>query len=85
VKLCFVFQVLTYHIIVSDTLICIFSYVSFGSLHYSPDLKKPHKLTGGLESWSGFYQSIRPTQMGLSLNVGETSTISSSFFNGIFF
>ncbi|GKD43537.1 protein argonaute 1, partial [Tanacetum coccineum] len=28
----------------------------------------------GQESWRGFYQSIRPTQMGLSLNIGMPST-----------
>lgn len=28
----------------------------------------------GVESWRGFYQSIRPTQMGLSLNVGNVVT-----------
>lgn len=26
-------------------------------------------LTGGLEYWKGYYQSLRPTQMGLSLNI----------------
>jgi hypothetical protein len=75
-----------YHIIVSYILICMFSYASFGRLLYSPDLRKPHSLSGGLESWHGFYQSIRPTQMGLSLNVGESSTVSSFVFvNTIFF
>ncbi|MCI03683.1 protein argonaute PNH1-like, partial [Trifolium medium] len=49
-------------------------YVSFGRLLYSPDLRKPHNLSGGLESWHGFYQSIRPTQMGLSLNVDLSSS-----------
>ncbi|GKB74226.1 protein argonaute 1A [Tanacetum coccineum] len=29
----------------------------------------------GLESWRGFYQSIRPTQMGLSLNIDMPSTL----------
>ncbi|WJX90207.1 Protein argonaute PNH1 [Trifolium repens] len=50
------------------------SYVSFGRLLYSPDLRKPYSLSGGLESWHGFYQSIRPTQMGLSLNVDLSSS-----------
>lgn len=27
-------------------------------------------LTGGLEYWRGYYQSLRPTQMGLALNIG---------------
>ena len=52
-----------------------FSFVSIGRFLYSPDLRKPQQLGGGLESWRGFYQSIRPTQMGLSLNIGESSTI----------
>lgn len=50
--------------------ICISSYVSIGRFLYSPDVRKPQQLGGGLESWRGFYQSIRPTQMGLSLNIG---------------
>ncbi|KAL2340457.1 hypothetical protein Fmac_008397 [Flemingia macrophylla] len=45
------------------------SYVSIGRFLYSPDVRKPQQLGGGLESWRGFYQSIRPTQMGLSLNI----------------
>ncbi|XP_045829694.1 protein argonaute PNH1-like [Trifolium pratense] len=50
------------------------SYVSFGRLLYSPDLRKSHNLSGGLELWHGFYQSIKPTQMGLSLNVDLSSS-----------
>jgi len=46
------------------------SYISIGRNFYSPDLRKPQPLGGGIESWRGFYQSIRPTQMGLSLNIG---------------
>ena len=37
---------------------------------YSPDIGRKQSLGDGLESWRGFYQSIRPTQMGLSLNIG---------------
>lgn len=51
-------------------LIMLLSYISIGRNFYSPDLRKPHQLGGGIESWRGFYQSIRPTQMGLSLNIG---------------
>ncbi|KAG1335528.1 hypothetical protein COCNU_03G016470 [Cocos nucifera] len=36
--------------------------------------RKPHRLGDGLQSWCGFYQSIRPTQMGLSLNIDMSST-----------
>ncbi|KAF5445751.1 hypothetical protein F2P56_034778 [Juglans regia] len=46
-------------------------YVSVGRFLYSPDIKKLQQLGGGLESWRGFYQSIRPTQMGLSLNIAN--------------
>ncbi|RYR75816.1 hypothetical protein Ahy_A01g000394 isoform D [Arachis hypogaea] len=49
------------------------SYVSIGRFLYSPDFRKPQQLGGGLESWRGFYQSIRPTQMGLSLNIDMSS------------
>ncbi|XP_048228381.1 protein argonaute PNH1 isoform X2 [Ricinus communis] len=49
-------------------------YVSIGRSFYSPDIKKPQQLEGGLESWRGFYQSIRPTQMGLSLNIDMSAT-----------
>ncbi|XP_057951537.1 protein argonaute 1 [Malania oleifera] len=41
---------------------------------YSPDLGRRQPLGEGLESWRGFYQSIRPTQMGLSLNIDMSST-----------
>ncbi|KAL2555325.1 Protein argonaute 1 [Forsythia ovata] len=41
---------------------------------YSPDLGRKEPLGEGLESWRGFYQSIRPTQMGLSLNIDMSST-----------
>ncbi|KAL1289465.1 hypothetical protein HN51_057570 [Arachis hypogaea] len=49
------------------------SYVPIGRFLYSPDFRKPQQLGGGLESWRGFYQSIRPTQMGLSLNIDMSS------------
>lgn len=44
-----------------------------GRSFYSPDLGRRQPLGEGLESWRGFYQSIRPTQMGLSLNIGTKS------------
>lgn len=56
--------------LVSYDFMCMCSYVSIGRFLYSPDVRKPQQLGGGLESWRGFYQSIRPTQMGLSLNIG---------------
>jgi len=53
--------------------------VSIGRSFYSPDIRKPQRLGDGLQSWCGFYQSIRPTQMGLSLNIGRV------FFSVLFF
>ncbi|WOL14109.1 protein argonaute PNH1-like isoform X2 [Canna indica] len=49
-------------------------YISVGRCFYSPDIRKPQRLGDGLQSWCGFYQSIRPTQMGLSLNIDMSST-----------
>ena len=50
-----------------------------GRSFYSPNLGRRQQLGEGLESWRGFYQSIRPTQMGLSLNIGKKFD---SFCNG---
>ncbi|XP_073014200.1 protein argonaute 10-like [Typha latifolia] len=44
-------------------------YCPVGKSFFSTDFKTPQRLGDGLESWCGFYQSIRPTQMGLSLNI----------------
>ncbi|KAF8378860.1 hypothetical protein HHK36_030209 [Tetracentron sinense] len=49
-------------------------YSPVGRSFYSPDLGRREPLGEGLESWRGFYQSIRPTQMGLSLNIDMSST-----------
>ncbi|XP_024545686.1 protein argonaute PNH1 isoform X2 [Selaginella moellendorffii] len=49
-------------------------YSPVGRSFYSPDLGRRQPLGDGLESWRGFYQSIRPTQMGLSLNIDMSST-----------
>uniref|UniRef100_A0A1D1XWX4 Protein argonaute 1A n=1 Tax=Anthurium amnicola TaxID=1678845 RepID=A0A1D1XWX4_9ARAE len=49
-------------------------YSPVGRSFYSPDLGTRKPLGEGLESWRGFYQSIRPTQMGLSLNIDMSST-----------
>jgi len=46
-------------------------YEPFGRSFFSPDLGRRRSLGEGIESWRGFYQSIRPTQMGLSLNIGK--------------
>ncbi|VAI77837.1 unnamed protein product [Triticum turgidum subsp. durum] len=49
-------------------------HVAIGRSFYSPDIRKPQRLGDGLQSWCGFYQSLRPTQMGLSLNIDMSST-----------
>ncbi|KAK6128215.1 hypothetical protein DH2020_038041 [Rehmannia glutinosa] len=49
-------------------------YCPVGRSFYSPDVGRRQPLGEGLESWRGFYQSIRPTQMGLSLNIDMSST-----------
>ncbi|EPS72591.1 hypothetical protein M569_02166, partial [Genlisea aurea] len=49
-------------------------YCPVGRSFYSADLGGKKSLGEGLESWRGFYQSIRPTQMGLSLNIDMSST-----------
>ncbi|KAJ4746619.1 Argonaute family protein [Rhynchospora pubera] len=49
-------------------------YCPVGRSFYSPNLGRRQQLGEGLESWRGFYQSIRPTQMGLSLNIDMSST-----------
>ncbi|KAG6757418.1 hypothetical protein POTOM_037728 [Populus tomentosa] len=48
-------------------------YCPVGRSFFSPDIRAPQRLGDGLESWCGFYQSIRPTQMGLSLNIDMAS------------
>ncbi|KAL1548639.1 Protein argonaute 10 [Salvia divinorum] len=48
-------------------------FCSVGRSFFSPDIRRPQKLGDGLEAWCGFYQSIRPTQMGLSLNIDMAS------------
>ncbi|KAJ0722674.1 putative post-transcriptional gene silencing PAZ-Argonaute family protein [Helianthus annuus] len=49
-------------------------YTPVGRSFYDPHLGQRQPLGDGLESWRGFYQSIRPTQMGLSLNIDMSST-----------
>ncbi|KAF8401757.1 hypothetical protein HHK36_012703 [Tetracentron sinense] len=48
-------------------------YCPVGRSFFSRDIRMPQRLGEGLESWCGFYQSIRPTQMGLSLNIDMSS------------
>ncbi|KAM0056645.1 putative post-transcriptional gene silencing PAZ-Argonaute family [Helianthus debilis subsp. tardiflorus] len=49
-------------------------YSSVGRSFFSSYLGRPQSLGDGLESWRGFYQSMRPTQMGLSLNIDMAAT-----------
>ncbi|RWR90514.1 Argonaute/Dicer protein [Cinnamomum micranthum f. kanehirae] len=49
-------------------------YSPVGRSFYMPDVGRRQTLGEGLECWRGFYQSIRPTQMGLSLNIDMSST-----------
>ncbi|GAB4851024.1 Protein argonaute 10 [Ancistrocladus abbreviatus] len=48
-------------------------YYPIGRSFFSRDIRTPQRLGEGLESWCGFYQSVRPTQMGLSLNIDMAS------------
>ncbi|KAI7727780.1 hypothetical protein M8C21_013164 [Ambrosia artemisiifolia] len=54
-------------------------YISVGRFFYSPNITNPKSIGCGLQSWRGFYQSIKPTQMGLSLNIASSLTLSSSW------
>ncbi|XP_077252769.1 protein argonaute MEL1-like [Tasmannia lanceolata] len=56
------------------------NYTTVGRSFFSPNLGEPKPIGEGLECWRGFYQSIRPTQMGLSLNVDISAT---SFYEPI--
>ncbi|KAK4486083.1 hypothetical protein RD792_008751 [Penstemon davidsonii] len=55
-------------------------YVVVGRSFFSPLLGDKGELGDGLEYWKGFYQSLRPTQMGLSLNIDTSAT---AFFESI--
>ncbi|KAJ3670135.1 hypothetical protein LUZ60_010459 [Juncus effusus] len=41
---------------------------------FSPQLGRPSDIGDGMECWKGYYQSIRPVQMGLSLNIDISAT-----------
>ncbi|XVE59476.1 hypothetical protein DITRI_Ditri05aG0049100 [Diplodiscus trichospermus] len=45
------------------------NYTVVGRAFFSPNLGQTGELGNGIEYWKGFYQSLRPTQMGLSLNI----------------
>ncbi|XVE59479.1 hypothetical protein DITRI_Ditri05aG0049200 [Diplodiscus trichospermus] len=56
------------------------SYTMVGRSFFSPQLGHMGELGNGIEYWRGFYQSLRLTQMGLSLNI-DVST--QSFYEPI--
>ncbi|KAK6141978.1 hypothetical protein DH2020_020765 [Rehmannia glutinosa] len=45
------------------------NYTVVGRSFFDPQLGEIGELGNGLQYWKGFYQSLRPTQMGLSLNI----------------
>jgi hypothetical protein len=49
------------------------SYVTLSRSFFSKKFGDGEDIGGGLECWRGYYQSLRPTQMGLSLNIGKLS------------
>ncbi|KAF8700757.1 hypothetical protein HU200_034113 [Digitaria exilis] len=49
-------------------------YIAAGRSFFSPHIGRTVNLGLGVEGWKGFYQSIRPTQMGLSVIVDISST-----------
>lgn len=48
-----------------------FRYVAVGRSFFDPSLGRRGELADGVEYWSGYFQSLRLTQMGLSLNIGK--------------
>ncbi|XP_026414046.1 protein argonaute MEL1-like [Papaver somniferum] len=56
------------------------NHVVVGRSFFSPELGGKTDIGDGLECWKGYYQSIRPTQMGLSLNLDVSAT---SFYQSI--
>ncbi|KAF2300713.1 hypothetical protein GH714_015302 [Hevea brasiliensis] len=55
-------------------------YTTVGRSFFSSDLGPRGELGDGIEYWRGYYQSLRPTQMGLSFNVDVSAR---SFFEPI--
>ena len=45
------------------------NYIIVGRSFFSPQLGRKRELGNGVEYRMGYYQSLRPTQMGLSLNI----------------
>ncbi|OVA19450.1 Argonaute/Dicer protein [Macleaya cordata] len=55
-------------------------YVVVGRSFFSPNFGQRGGIGDGLECWRGYYQSLRPTQMGFSLNIDVSAT---SFYEPI--
>ncbi|GJN07485.1 hypothetical protein PR202_ga25321 [Eleusine coracana subsp. coracana] len=49
-------------------------YVAAGRSFFSPLIDQPVNLNKGVQAWKGFYQSMRPTQNGLSVVIDMSST-----------
>ncbi|XP_074576149.1 protein argonaute MEL1-like [Curcuma longa] len=49
-------------------------YTAVGRSFFSPNFGHRQPIGDGLECWRGYYQSLRPTQMGLSLNIDISAT-----------
>ncbi|GJN32264.1 hypothetical protein PR202_gb20756 [Eleusine coracana subsp. coracana] len=49
-------------------------YVAAGRSFFSPLIDQPVNLNKGVQAWKGFYQSMRPTQSGLSVVIDMSST-----------
>ncbi|KAI9076228.1 hypothetical protein K1719_041801 [Acacia pycnantha] len=56
-------------------------YTVVGRSFFSPSLGQTGELGDGIEYWRGYYQSLRPTQMGLSLNIDVSAR---AFYENIF-
>lgn len=56
-------------------------YTVVGRSFFSPSLGQPGELGDGIEYWRGYHQSLRPTQMGLSLNIDVSAR---AFYENIF-
>ncbi|KAF7823308.1 protein argonaute 5-like isoform X1 [Senna tora] len=56
-------------------------YTVVGRSFFSPTLGPTGELGDGIEYWRGYHQSLRPTQMGLSLNIDVSAR---SFYENIF-
>ncbi|KAK4375931.1 hypothetical protein RND71_006608 [Anisodus tanguticus] len=56
-------------------------YEVVGRSFFHTTLGEPGRLGDGLEYWRGYYQSLRPTQMGLSLNIDMSAR---AFYESIY-